>query len=40
MTTASAEADFADLIEDAPVAGFVTKPQLPASAIRRLLSAP
>ena len=31
------EAEFADLIEDAPVAGFVPKDQLSADAIRRLV---
>lgn len=32
------EAEFADLIEEAPVAGFVSKAQLSADAIRRLVS--
>jgi two-component system, NarL family, nitrate/nitrite response regulator NarL len=31
-----AVADFADLIREAPVAGFVSKSELSASAIRRL----
>ena len=34
-----AEADLADLIEDAPVAGFVPKSELSASAIQRLTGA-
>ena len=33
------ESDFADLIEAAPVAGFVPKSELSASAIRRLIQA-
>ncbi len=33
------ESDFADLIEVAPVAGFVPKSELSASAIRRLIQA-
>jgi len=33
------ESDFADLIEAAPVAGFVPKSELSASAIRRLAGA-
>jgi DNA-binding NarL/FixJ family response regulator len=35
-----AEADFADLIEEAPAAGFMPKSQLSASMIRRLIDAP
>lgn len=34
-----AESDFAELIEEAPVAGFVPKAELSARAIRRLVSA-
>jgi two-component system, NarL family, nitrate/nitrite response regulator NarL len=37
LISTHAEADFADLIEEAPVAGFVPKSELSASAIRRLL---
>ena len=33
------ETDFAEMIEETPVAGFVTKAELSASAIRRLLDA-
>jgi Response regulator containing a CheY-like receiver domain and an HTH DNA-binding domain len=33
------ETDFAEMIEEAPVAGFVSKAELSASAIRRLLDA-
>ena len=36
MTSTHAEEDFADLIEEAPVAGFVAKSQLSARAIQRL----
>jgi two-component system, NarL family, nitrate/nitrite response regulator NarL len=37
LISTHAETDFADLIEHAPVAGFVAKSELSASAIRRLL---
>jgi two-component system, NarL family, nitrate/nitrite response regulator NarL len=37
LISTHAEADFADLIEEAPVAGFVPKSELSASAIRRLV---
>ena len=36
LISTHAEADFADLIQEAPVAGFVPKSELSASAIRRL----
>jgi len=36
MISTHAEADFADVIEEAPVAGFVSKSELSADAIRRL----
>jgi DNA-binding NarL/FixJ family response regulator len=36
LISTHAEADFADLIEQAPVLGFVSKSELSASAIRRL----
>ena len=36
LISTHAEADFADLIEQAPVLGFVAKSELSASAIRRL----
>jgi CheY-like chemotaxis protein len=36
LISTHAEEDFADLIEEAPVAGFVAKRQLTASAIQRL----
>ena len=39
LISTHAENDFADLIEEAPVAGFVPKMELSASAIRRLMSA-
>jgi DNA-binding NarL/FixJ family response regulator len=39
MTSTSAEADYADLIADSPVAGFVPKADLSAARIRRLLGA-
>ena len=37
LISTHAEADFADLIQKAPVAGFVAKPDLSGSAIRRLI---
>jgi two-component system, NarL family, nitrate/nitrite response regulator NarL len=37
MTSAAAEADYADLLADSPVAGFVPKTELSAARIRRLL---
>jgi DNA-binding NarL/FixJ family response regulator len=37
LISTHAEADFAELIEDAPAAGFVPKSELSADAIRRLL---
>ena len=37
LISARAEADFADLIAQAPAAGFVPKSELSASVIRRLL---
>jgi DNA-binding NarL/FixJ family response regulator len=37
MTSASAEADYADLIARSPVAGFLAKADLSAAAIRRTL---
>ena len=37
LISTHAEEDFADLIEEAPVAGFMPKSQLSASAIRRVL---
>ncbi len=40
LISTHAEADFADLIEQAPAAGFVPKSELSAAAIRRLASAP
>jgi DNA-binding NarL/FixJ family response regulator len=36
LISTHAEAEFADLIEEAPVAGFVPKSELSASAIQRL----
>lgn len=39
MTSTSAEADYADLIADSPVAGFVPKADLSAPRIRRLVAA-
>jgi DNA-binding NarL/FixJ family response regulator len=39
MISTHAEADFADVIAEAPVAGFVAKSDLSAEAIRRLLAA-
>lgn len=37
MTSASAEADFADLIAESPVAGFLAKAELSAAGIGRVL---
>lgn len=37
LISTHAEEDFADLIKEAPVAGFVAKAQLSASAIQRLI---
>lgn len=39
LISTHAEADFADLIEQAPVAGFLPKTELSANAIRRLMQA-
>ena len=39
LISTRAEVDFADLIEEAPVAGFVPKAELSASAILRLVGA-
>jgi two-component system, NarL family, nitrate/nitrite response regulator NarL len=39
LISTHAETDFAELIEEAPVAGFVPKAELSASAIRRLVGA-
>lgn len=39
LISTHAETDFAELIEEAPVAGFVPKAELSASTIRRLLAA-
>ena len=39
MTSTSAEADFADLLADSPVAGFLPKAELSAGGIRRVLGA-
>lgn len=39
LISTHAAADFAELIEDAPVAGFVAKSELSGSAIRRLVAA-
>jgi DNA-binding NarL/FixJ family response regulator len=39
LISTHAEADFADLIEEAPAAGFMPKAQLSASMIRRLVDA-
>jgi DNA-binding NarL/FixJ family response regulator len=39
LISTHAETDFAELIEEAPVAGFVSKVELSASAIRRLMDA-
>ena len=38
LISTHAEADFADLIEEAPVAGFMPKSELSADAIRRMLA--
>ena len=40
LISTHAEADFEDLIEEAPAAGFMPKSQLSASMIRRLVDAP
>jgi DNA-binding NarL/FixJ family response regulator len=40
LISTHAEADFADLIDATPVAGFVAKSQLSASAVRRLAVRP
>ncbi len=37
MTSTSAEADYADLVAESPVAGFLPKAELSAAGIRRLL---
>jgi len=37
LISTRAEADYADLIDEAPVAGFVAKSELSGSAIRRLV---
>ena len=37
LISTHAEADFADLIDEAPVAGFMPKSELSANAIRRVL---
>jgi CheY-like chemotaxis protein len=39
LISSRAEDDFAELIEDAPVAGFVAKSELSGSVIQRLLAA-
>jgi len=39
LISTHAEADFADLIEEAPAAGFIPKSQLSAGTIQRLLDA-
>jgi DNA-binding NarL/FixJ family response regulator len=39
LISTHAEADFADMIEEAPVAGFVPKSELSGSAIGRILDA-
>jgi CheY-like chemotaxis protein len=39
LISTHAEADFADLIEEAPTAGFIPKSQLSAATIQRLLDA-
>jgi DNA-binding NarL/FixJ family response regulator len=39
LISTHAEADFADLIEQAPVAGFLSKAELSANEIRRLAQA-
>jgi DNA-binding NarL/FixJ family response regulator len=40
LISTHAEADFEDLIEEAPAAGFMPKSQLSANMIRRLVDAP
>jgi two-component system, NarL family, nitrate/nitrite response regulator NarL len=40
LISTHAEGDFADLIEEAPVAGFVAKSELSRPAIRRLVGRP
>jgi DNA-binding NarL/FixJ family response regulator len=40
LISTHAEADFADLIEEAPAAAFMPKSQLSASMIRQLIDAP
>jgi len=40
LISTHAEADFEDLIEETPAAGFMPKSQLSASMIRRLVDAP
>jgi two-component system, NarL family, nitrate/nitrite response regulator NarL len=40
LISTHAEADFADLIDEAPTAGFMPKSQLSAGAIRRLIGTP
>ena len=40
LISTHAEADFVDLIEETPAAGFMPKSQLSASTIRRLIDAP
>ena len=37
MTSTSAEVDYADLIAESPVAGFLAKTDLSAAGIRRIL---
>ena len=37
LISTHAEADFAELIEEAPVAGFIPKSELSAEAIRRIM---
>jgi CheY-like chemotaxis protein len=39
MTSTSAEADYADLVAENPVAGFLPKAELSAAGIRRILGA-
>jgi DNA-binding NarL/FixJ family response regulator len=40
LVSTHAQTDFADLIDDAPAAGFLPKSELSAEAIRRLASSP
>ena len=40
LISTHAEADFAELIEEAPAAGFMPKSQMSASMIRQLIEAP